>query len=167
MKFFPIDLHSFENRLVEIIQNFESKTKRWRWIFTLSLVLTIITAAHWLIDVETVKCSLWQSLYNHYWFTISCLILISLFLFYGIHKRVTQQDIIVNRIRYVVGQFNMGCDNQGRLILMPRPASFRYQNNDTNKQQKSGITPGNDNIESPPSSLNLLHSPLYGPNGFR
>ncbi|XP_048752417.1 nuclear envelope phosphatase-regulatory subunit 1-like isoform X1 [Ostrea edulis] len=63
--------------------------------------------------------SLTQSLMNHPFFTISCVFLIFLFLF-GIHKRVVAPSIIASRCRQVLTDFNMSCDETGKLILKPR-----------------------------------------------
>ncbi|KAH9418799.1 Nuclear envelope phosphatase-regulatory subunit 1 [Dermatophagoides pteronyssinus] len=176
------DLHAFENRLMEIIHNYEPQTKRWRWILAISIIITLITAIQWLLDIETLESSFWQSLYNHRLFTINCLILIILFLCFGIHQRVIQQNIIAQRIRDVIGQFNMDCTDQGRLILMPKPFTFyndnfrqyfNHNNNNNNfynhnyspqqqQQQQSSSLLSNSPVTqvSPPSS-----SSSY-PNGF-
>lgn len=53
------------------------------------------------------------------------MILIGLFIG-GIHRRVIAPNIVTSRIREVVSQFNMSCDERGRLILMPQP---NYYNN--------------------------------------
>ena len=41
----------------------------------------------------------------------------------GVHRRVVQTSIIVNRTREVLFDFSMDCDDSGKLILKPRPAS--------------------------------------------
>ncbi|MBN3321029.1 NEPR1 protein, partial [Atractosteus spatula] len=54
------------------------------------IVVSVCTATgawNWLIDPETQKVSFFTSLWNHPFFTISCITLIGLF-FAGIHKRV-------------------------------------------------------------------------------
>ncbi|KAH7639348.1 nuclear envelope phosphatase-regulatory subunit 1 [Dermatophagoides farinae] len=69
---------------------------------------------HELIHVE--ELTFIQSLAKHYFFTINCVILIALFVF-GIHQRVIQTNIIVNRIREVLYDFALSCDDQGKLIV--------------------------------------------------
>lgn len=83
-------------------------------------VCTATGAWNWLIDPETQKVSFFTSLWNHPFFTISCITLIGLF-FAGIHKRVVAPSIIAARCRTVLAEYNMSCDDTGKLILKPRP----------------------------------------------
>lgn len=39
----------------------------------------------------------------------------------GIHKLVIAPQIITSRTRNVLSDFNMSCDDTGKLILKPRP----------------------------------------------
>jgi len=41
----------------------------------------------------------------------------------GAHRRVVAPSIFVNRTREVLFDFAMDCDETGKLILKPRPAS--------------------------------------------
>ena len=41
----------------------------------------------------------------------------------GVHKRVIAPSIITARTRIVLGDFNMSCDDTGKLILKPRPTT--------------------------------------------
>ena len=110
---------------------------------------TAIGAWQWLVDPETMQVSFLQSLYNHLFFTLSSLllgnlrvlllgvfffsVLIVLLLFairsavllfmMGIHKRVVCPSIVASRARQVLTDFNMSCDDTGKLILRPRPAA--------------------------------------------
>lgn len=89
----------------------------------LLIVVSVCTATgawNWLIDPETQKVSFLTSLWNHPFFTISCITLIGLF-FAGIHKRVVAPSIIAARCRTVLAEYNMSCDDTGKLILKPRP----------------------------------------------
>lgn len=52
----------------------------------------------------------------------SCFILLLVILFiFGIHKLVIAPQIITSRMRSVLCDFNMSCDDTGKLILKPRP----------------------------------------------
>ncbi|KAB1273823.1 Nuclear envelope phosphatase-regulatory subunit 1 [Camelus dromedarius] len=96
----------------------------------LLIVVSVCTATgawNWLIDPETQKVSFFTSLWNHPFFTISCITLIGLF-FAGIHKRVVAPSMypfpgidIAARCRTVLAEYNMSCDDTGKLILKPRP----------------------------------------------
>ncbi|XP_027950343.1 nuclear envelope phosphatase-regulatory subunit 1 isoform X3 [Eumetopias jubatus] len=80
----------------------------------LLIVVSVCTATgawNWLIDPETQKVSFFTSLWNHPFFTISCITLIGLF-FAGIHKRVVAPSIIAARCRTVLAEYNMSCDDR-------------------------------------------------------
>nr|XP_020840792.1 nuclear envelope phosphatase-regulatory subunit 1 isoform X2 [Phascolarctos cinereus] len=114
------DLKAFERRLTEYISCLQPATGRWRMILIVVSVCTATGAWNWLIDPETQKVSFFTSLWNHPFFTISCITLIGLF-FAGIHKRVVAPSIIAARCRTVLAEYNMSCDDTGKLILKPRP----------------------------------------------
>uniref|UniRef100_I3LY40 Nuclear envelope phosphatase-regulatory subunit 1 n=1 Tax=Ictidomys tridecemlineatus TaxID=43179 RepID=I3LY40_ICTTR len=113
-------LKAFERRLTEYIHCLQPATGRWRMLLIVVSVCTATGAWNWLIDPETQKVSFFTSLWNHPFFTISCITLIGLF-FAGIHKRVVAPSIIAARCRTVLAEYNMSCDDTGKLILKPRP----------------------------------------------
>ncbi|KAK2919766.1 hypothetical protein Q8A73_001970 [Channa argus] len=114
------DLKAFERRLTEYVSCLQPATGRWRMILIVVSVCTATGAWNWLIDPDTQKVSFLSSLWNHPFFTISCITLIALF-FAGIHKRVVAPSIIAARCRTVLAEYNMSCDDTGKLILKPRP----------------------------------------------
>ncbi|KAK7789012.1 hypothetical protein R5R35_012698 [Gryllus longicercus] len=104
------DLKAFERRLTEVIACLQPSTTRWR------------RAWHWLTDPHTSAVSFTQSLWNHPFFALASVSLVILFIC-GIHKRVMAPSIITARTRSVLGDFNMSCDDTGKLILKPRPTT--------------------------------------------
>jgi len=114
------DLKAFERRLTEVITCLRPATIRWRIILILATVCTAVGAWQWLNDRLTVKITFMDSLLNHLFFTFASLSLALLFLL-GIHKRVVAPSIITARTRTVLADFNMSCDETGKLILKPRP----------------------------------------------
>ncbi|RWS04185.1 transmembrane protein-like protein [Dinothrombium tinctorium] len=117
------DLKAFERRLTEVITFLQPQTKKWRLILAISSLLTAIGAFQWLTDPLTSQVTFVQSLVNHPFFTVNCIVLLLLF-FMGIHKRVVAPQIIISRVRQVLADFNMSCDDNGRLILRPRPTTM-------------------------------------------
>ncbi|XP_033626524.1 nuclear envelope phosphatase-regulatory subunit 1-like [Asterias rubens] len=113
------DLRAFERRLTEYIEKQRPQSWCWRVVLILIATITALGAWCWLLDKETSQVSFVQSLYNHPYFAISGLCLILLFLC-GIHKRVVAPAIITARCRSVLADFNMSCDDTGKLILKPR-----------------------------------------------
>ncbi|CAN0366357.1 nuclear envelope phosphatase-regulatory subunit 1 isoform X2 [Petromyzon marinus] len=114
------DLKAFERRLTEIISCLQPATGRWRMVLIVVSVCTATGAWNWITDPETQQVAFLVSLWNHSFFTVSCIVLIGLFLA-GIHKRVVAPSIIAERCRTVLAEYNMSCDDTGKLILKPRP----------------------------------------------
>jgi len=108
------DLKAFERRLTEIISCYQPQTKRWRIILLIVTLSTSVSAFQWLIDPQTEKVSFLESLHNHMFFTFNCICMMILFTL-GIHRRVVAPAIIVSRIKLVLANFNMSCDQNGRL----------------------------------------------------
>ncbi|CAH0546242.1 unnamed protein product [Brassicogethes aeneus] len=117
------DLKAFERRLTEVIACLHPSTTRWRIVLVTVSICVATGASQWILDPETRIVSLSQSLINHPFFILSTLILI-LILFLGVHKRVIAASIITSRTREVLSDFNMSCDDTGKLILKPRPSNI-------------------------------------------
>ncbi|XP_036360470.1 nuclear envelope phosphatase-regulatory subunit 1-like isoform X4 [Octopus sinensis] len=116
------DLKAFERRLTEVIDKLQPAARFWRIILIIISVCTAIGAWAWLWDPATAQISFIQSLWNHPFFTISCITLFALFMC-GIHKRVVAPSIVASRCRQVLSDYNMSCDDTGKLILLkPRPS---------------------------------------------
>ncbi|XP_030019981.1 nuclear envelope phosphatase-regulatory subunit 1 isoform X1 [Manduca sexta] len=116
------DLKAFERRLTEVIACLQPATMRWRILLTVVSVCTAIAAYHWLMDPLTSVVTLTQSLWNHLFFTFTSTFLVLLFVT-GVHRKVVAPSIITARTRSVLNDFNMSCDDTGKLILKPRPAN--------------------------------------------
>ncbi|XP_029781662.1 nuclear envelope phosphatase-regulatory subunit 1 isoform X2 [Suricata suricatta] len=106
------DLKAFERRLTEYIHCLQPATGRWRMLLIVVSVCTATGAWNWLIDPETQKVSFFTSLWNHPFFTISCITLIGLF-FAGIHKRVVAPSMypLQNRVLFSVFQYSCSMSN--------------------------------------------------------
>ena len=116
------DLKAFERRLTEIISSSQPAALRWRIVLLLVSVCVAIGACSWLGDPSTAEVSFLHSLTNHPFFSLSTALFFVLFLF-GIHRRVVAPSIFVSRAREVLYDFAMDCDDTGKLILKPRPAT--------------------------------------------
>ncbi|XP_012263277.1 nuclear envelope phosphatase-regulatory subunit 1 isoform X2 [Athalia rosae] len=112
------DLKAFERRLTEVISSLQPSTLRWRMLLGIISICTAVGAWHWLTDPNTSAVSFTQSLCNHPFFTVASIVLVILFLM-GVHRRVIAPSIITQRARSVLGDFNMSCDDTGKLILKP------------------------------------------------
>uniref|UniRef100_A0A8C4Z6F3 Nuclear envelope phosphatase-regulatory subunit 1 n=1 Tax=Gadus morhua TaxID=8049 RepID=A0A8C4Z6F3_GADMO len=119
------DLKAFERRLTEYVSCLQPATGRWRMILIVVSVCTATGAWNWLIDPDTQKVSFFSSLWNHPFFTISCITLIALF-FAGIHKRVVAPSIIAARCRTVLAEYNMSCDDVSTLNVKYSPDSSLF-----------------------------------------
>jgi len=116
------DLKAFERRLTEVINGLQPQATRWRIFLLVSAVFTALGAFWWLTDPLTGQVTFVQSLLNHLFFTFNVIVLTILF-FMGIHNRVVAPAVMVSRVRNTLADFNMSCDDNGRLILKPRPTT--------------------------------------------
>ena len=116
------DLKAFERRLTEIISSAQPAARTWRLVLAVASLIVAVGAFFWLGDPLTAEVSFVTSLWNHPFFSTSALAIIVLLLF-GIHRRVVAPSIFVQRAREVLYDFAMDCDDTGKLILRPRPAT--------------------------------------------
>jgi len=115
------DLRSFEKRLTEVVNHLQPSMWRYRILLLILILFTSTGAWSWLADPQTAKLAFYESLWEHLLFTICCILLILLF-FFGVHKRIVASSVITSRCRSVLCEYNMSCDDGGRLILRPRPS---------------------------------------------
>lgn len=130
------DLKAFERRMMEIVSSLQPSMWRWRLIL-LTLLLIMFTTFGVLISnllfssssipstsISNDKSYLLIILSNIFRkeisFSISFVLLIFAFLF-GIHRKIFASSIIISRFRYILSDYNMSCDSNGRLIIKPRP----------------------------------------------
>lgn len=100
-------------------------TRRWQLLLIFALLCALFGAGQVLADEEAYSSSLLATSCRHLFATASLLLLLSLFFPpIAIHRRIGAPSIIRSRIQEVIAQFNMSCDDRGRLILMPHPRSF-------------------------------------------
>jgi len=116
------DLKAFERRLTEVILHSKPAAHRWRIVLATVALCVAVGAFYWIGDPATAQVSFLTSLWLHPLFSLSALTMVVLFLM-GIHRRVVQTSIVLNRIREVLFDFSMDCDDTGKLILKPRPAT--------------------------------------------
>jgi len=113
------DLKFFERRLTEVIAHMQPAASRWRVVLVVVFLCTVYSSYHWLMDPSIRQMSLYESLGKHVMFTISLPCLLFLFIIVGIHKRVVGPSIVASRCRQVLADFNLSCDDGGKLILKP------------------------------------------------
>ena len=116
------DLKAFERRLTEVILHTKPAAFRWRLVLAVVSVCVAVGAVYWLGDPATAQVSFLNSLWLHPLFSLSSIFMVVLF-FMGVHRRVVQTSIVLSRMREVLFDFSMDCDDTGKLILKPRPAS--------------------------------------------
>nr|CDS21543.1 transmembrane protein 188 [Echinococcus granulosus]CDS21547.1 transmembrane protein 188 [Echinococcus granulosus] len=114
------DLKAFERRLREIVDGLRPRAKLWRIILLAATVFWLSATYLWLTDPLTYQVNFITSLGKHPCFAVSTCLMIGLFLV-GAHKKVVLPSIIAQRCRTVLAEYNMTCDNSGKLILLPRP----------------------------------------------
>ncbi|CAF1087082.1 unnamed protein product [Rotaria sp. Silwood1] len=141
------DLKAFERRMNEIISSLQPSIWRWRFILLILVSVTLITFYILITDVSlsfssstlsiTTK-SITNDIKNdksyilillsylfrkELYFSFAFGLLIFAFLF-GIHRKMFASSIIIARFRYILADYNMSCDRDGRLIIKPRPTTY-------------------------------------------
>ncbi len=130
------DLKAFERRMIEIVSSLQPSIWRWRVILLILVVVTLLAFYALITDDASPKLptvnqssdktflsSLYSNLFRkQIYFSVSFSLLIFAFLF-GIHRKMISSSIIIARFRYILADYNMSCDSDGRLILKPRPTS--------------------------------------------
>ncbi|KAH8854302.1 Nuclear envelope phosphatase-regulatory subunit 1 [Schistosoma japonicum] len=114
------DLKAFERRLREIINGLGPKAFKWRIVLSVAVLMLFFFSYCWLVDPATYQTGFISSLEKHPEFVFSLLFLMVLFLM-GAHKKVVLPSIIAHRCRIILAEYNMACDNSGKLILRPKP----------------------------------------------
>lgn len=111
------DLKAFERRIIEILACYHPQTKRWRIVLLVLALSTLIAAIQWLDNQHNQQyLNSIEYLRNNPFIAFN-LFIITISLVFGIHKKVVSPNIIANRIRSVLENFNMSCDENGCLIL--------------------------------------------------
>ena len=128
------DLKAFERRMIEIVSSLQPSIWRWRVILLILVVVTLLAFYALITDESSTKMpttvnkssdkpTITSNLFRkQIYFSVSFSLLIFAFLF-GIHRKMFSSSIIIARFRYILADYNMSCDFDGRLILKPRPTS--------------------------------------------
>ncbi|CAF0772147.1 unnamed protein product [Rotaria sordida] len=142
------DLKAFERRMIEIISSLQPSIWRWRFILLILVLFALITFYALITDVSLTLSSLstlsmttssirsnikndksYISIFllnlfrKEIYFSFSFGLLIFAFLF-GIHRKMFASSIIIARFHYILNDYNMSCDSDGRLIIKPRPTTY-------------------------------------------
>ncbi|CAK9293439.1 unnamed protein product [Gordionus sp. m RMFG-2023] len=112
------DLKAFERRLMEVISQVEPTSRQAKYILIVSLLFVLYTFWMFLTDPLIYKVSLLQSFKNHPLLSLSLCIFLILYL-KGFHHRMYAPQSIAAGCRNVLNDFNMSCDDAGKLILRP------------------------------------------------
>lgn len=126
------DLKAFERRMMEIVSSLQPSIWRWRVILLILIVSTSLAFYAFITDQSTSSVnqssdqqSFFSAFYSNLFraqifFCLSLALLVFAF-FFGIHRKIFSSSIIIARFRYILADYNMSCDSDGRLILKPRP----------------------------------------------
>ena len=122
------DLKAFERRMMEIVSSLQPSIWRWRVILLILIVSTslafyvfITSSVNQSSDQQAFFSALYSNLFRAQIFFFLSLALLVFAFFFGIHRKIFSSSIIIARFRYILADYNMSCDSDGRLILKPRP----------------------------------------------
>ncbi|TKR94264.1 hypothetical protein L596_008572 [Steinernema carpocapsae] len=115
------DLKFFERRLTEIIAQMQPGASKWRCFFLiviLSLIFSGIYLAYlWIFDSSITMISLYEALEAQRLITVSVAILVIVLTILGVHKRVVAPRIMIDRIKTVLADFCLTCDELHQHVL--------------------------------------------------
>ncbi|TKR94262.1 hypothetical protein L596_008572 [Steinernema carpocapsae] len=104
------DLKFFERRLTEIIAQMQPGASFFL-IVILSLIFSGIYLAYlWIFDSSITMISLYEALEAQRLITVSVAILVIVLTILGVHKRVVAPRIMIDRIKTVLADFCLTCD---------------------------------------------------------
>ncbi|XP_065827447.1 nuclear envelope phosphatase-regulatory subunit 1-like [Oscarella lobularis] len=109
------DLRVFEQRLMECISSLQPDAFKWKVFMVVLCVWTFVTGLGWLTDSES-NLSLVESLVYHKGFSMGVGALAFL-LATSLYQKALAPQIVARRCRSVLKEYNMSCDDSGRLIV--------------------------------------------------
>ncbi|KAK0424689.1 hypothetical protein QR680_008792 [Steinernema hermaphroditum] len=115
------DLKFFERRLTEVMEHMQP-TASFFLLVILSIFFAIIYLGYLCFsDPSTPMISFYELLEAQKLCTIGVAVIVLIMTILGVHKRVVAPRIIVDRIKTVLVDFCLSCDEEGKLIIKPTP----------------------------------------------
>lgn len=113
------DLRAFERRITKAVQYLEPKSYRWRILLFLSIMFVLLSGYSFITNIQLDKdFSVALALYENKIFALA-LFFLGLLVFTGAHKRANTSAIILARNRQVLLEYNLSCNEKGKLIIKP------------------------------------------------
>uniref|UniRef100_A0A1I7Y5S7 Transmembrane protein 188 n=1 Tax=Steinernema glaseri TaxID=37863 RepID=A0A1I7Y5S7_9BILA len=119
------DLKFFERRLTEVMEHMQPTASKWRCFF-LFVILSTFFAVIYLgylcfSDPNITMISFYELLEAQKLCTVGVAGMVLVITILGVHKRVVAPRIIVDRVKTVLVDFCLSCDEEGKLIIKPTP----------------------------------------------
>ncbi|XP_064393721.1 nuclear envelope phosphatase-regulatory subunit 1-like [Halichondria panicea] len=115
------DLKAFEQRLMECVRFVRTRTKKWRFILVGVLLWFLLSLYIWWMDDNHYE-GYWDMMSANKSLTASLLVLTLLYVF-GVFERNNAANILTSRCQNVLYDYNMSCDQEGKLIIRRKPAT--------------------------------------------
>lgn len=113
------DLRSFERRITKAVQYLEPKSYRWRILLLVSVMFVLLSGYSFITNIQLDKnFSVLSALYENKVFAVA-LFFLGLLVITGAHKRANTSAIILARNRQVLLEYNLSCNDKGKLIIKP------------------------------------------------
>lgn len=119
------DLKAFEQRLIECVSHSKTRTKKWKALFMVMMSWLVFSLCLWWVD-DTEYSGYVEMMKGNKNLTLSCMVSFLLYLF-GILDKCNASRIITSRCRRVLVDYNMSCDEQGKLILKRKPSKGTWK----------------------------------------
>ena len=113
------DLRAFERRITKAVQYLEPKSYRWRILLLLSVFFVMVSGYGFITNIQLdTNFSVVSALYENKVFAVA-LMFLGLLVLTGAHKRANTSAIILARNRQVLLEYNLSCNDKGKLIIKP------------------------------------------------
>eukprot|EP00116_Pleurobrachia_bachei_P014616 sb/3474878/ len=114
------DLKAFERRITRAVRYLEPKSYRWKFLLIISVLFVLFTGYGFITNLQIdSNFSILAALYENKVFALA-LIFLALLILTGAHNRADTSAIILSRNRLVLHEYNLSCNEKGKLIIKPK-----------------------------------------------
>ncbi|CAI8032869.1 Nuclear envelope phosphatase-regulatory subunit 1 [Geodia barretti] len=112
------DLKAFEQRVIDCVSHVRRRSIKWRVLVAVVLLWVVVSMWSWWTDGSEHDNYL-DMFYSNKSLCLSITVFFFVYIL-GFFDRQNAANIITNRCRSVLHDFNMSCNDQGKLIILKR-----------------------------------------------
>uniref|UniRef100_A0A1I7Y5S9 Transmembrane protein 188 n=1 Tax=Steinernema glaseri TaxID=37863 RepID=A0A1I7Y5S9_9BILA len=115
------DLKFFERRLTEVMEHMQPTASFFLFVILSTFFAVIYLGYLCFSDPNITMISFYELLEAQKLCTVGVAGMVLVITILGVHKRVVAPRIIVDRVKTVLVDFCLSCDEEGKLIIKPTP----------------------------------------------